>query len=144
MKRQDMADINTISSDAIPAGVLNDAPVMEDFSISADDIPKLLQNLKPGKAAGPDRLKPLLLKELREEVAPFIQVIFKRSIKIGKLPADWCNAQVTPIFKKVDKSSAANYLTCILCKALEHYLASHLVEHVDNYELLFCSTGHLL
>ena len=50
-------------------------PVMEDFSITVASILKLLQNLKPGKAAGPDRLKPLLLKELREEIAPIMQVI---------------------------------------------------------------------
>ena len=29
---------------------------------------KLLKNLTPGKAAGPDKLKPLLLGELREEI----------------------------------------------------------------------------
>ena len=54
---------------------------MEDFSISVASILKLLQNLKPGKAAGPDRLKPLLLKELREEIAPIMQVMFERSIQ---------------------------------------------------------------
>ena len=59
---------------------------------------KNLQNLKPGKAAGPDRL--LQQKELREEIAPLIQVIFERSVKTGKLPADWCNAKVAPVFKK--------------------------------------------
>ena len=64
---------------------------------------KLLKNLKPGKAAGPDRLKPVLLKELREEIAPIVQVIFERSIQTGKLPSNWCRAQVSPIFKKGDK-----------------------------------------
>ena len=78
-------------------------PVMEDFSISVAGILKLLKNLKPGKAAGPDRLKPILLKELCEEIAPIIQVIFERSIQTGKLPAEWCRAQVSPIFKKVIK-----------------------------------------
>ena len=67
--------------------MLNDTPVMEDFSISVNDTLKLLQNLKFGKAAGLDQLEPLLLKELKEEIAPIIQVIFERSIKTGKLPA---------------------------------------------------------
>ena len=58
MKLQDMADIDTISSDASPARVLNDSHVMGDFSISVNGILKLLQNLKPGKAAGPDRHNP--------------------------------------------------------------------------------------
>ena len=116
-------------------------PVMEDFSISVAGILKLLKNLKPGKAAVPDRLKPILLKELCEEIAPIIQVIFERSIQRGKLPAEWCRTQVSLIFKKGDKTSAANYrpisLTCILCKVLEHIMASHLVKHFDKHDLLY-------
>ena len=114
---------------------------MEDFGISVAGILKLLRNLKPGKAAGPDKLKPILLKELSEEIAPIIQVIFERSTQTGKLPAEWCRAQVIPIFKKGDKSSAANYrpisLACILCKMLEHIMASHMVKHLDKHDLLY-------
>ena len=99
------------------------------------------KNLKPRKAAGPDILKPVLLKELREEIAPIIQVIFERFLQTGKLPFEWCRAQVTPIFKKGDKSSTANYrpisLTCILCKVLEHIIASHLVKHLDKHALMY-------
>ena len=69
-------------------------------SITVAGILKLLKNLKPGKAAGPDRLKPILLKELCEEIAPIIQVIFERSIQTGKLAAEWCQAQVSLIFQK--------------------------------------------
>ena len=45
MKLQDMADSDSISPDAGPAGVLNDTLVMEDFGISVDGILKLLQIL---------------------------------------------------------------------------------------------------
>ena len=114
---------------------------MEEFSISCNGILKLLQNLKPFKAAGPIRLNPLLLKELREEIAPIIQIIFERSLPTGKLHADWCIAQVTPIFMKGSKSFAANYrpisLTCILFKALEHIIASHLGKHLNSHDLLY-------
>ena len=141
MKLQDMADCGGIPSEALPPGMQESSPVMEDFDISVAGILKLLKNLKPGKAAGPDRLKPILLKELREEIAPIIQVIFERSIKTGKLPSEWCRARVRPIFKKGDKSSPANYrpisLTCILCKVLEHIMASHLVRHLNKHDLLY-------
>ena len=134
MQLQGMADSDTISPHASPAGVLNDTPVIEDISTSVSGILKLLQNLKLGKAA--DRLKPFLLKQLREEVAAIIQVIFERSIKTDKLPADWYKVHVIiPVFKKWYKSSGANYmpifLTCIFCNALEHILVSHLVKHLD-------------
>ena len=141
MRIQDMADSGTLCHDAVPAGILNSNPTMEEFTISCNGILKLLQNLKPFKAAGPDKLKPLLLKELREEIAPIIQIIFERSLQTCKLPADWCKAQVTPIFKKGNKPSAANYrpisLTCILCKVLEHMIASHVVKHLNAHDLLY-------
>ena len=104
---QDMVDCGTLRHDAVPEGILTSNPKMEEFTCNG--ILKLLQNLKPFKAAGPDKLKPFLLRELRDEIAPIIQIIFERSLQTGKLPADWCKAQVTPIFKKGNKSSAANY-----------------------------------
>ena len=48
-------------------------------------------------------IKPILLKELCEEIAPIIQVIFERSIQTRKLSAEGCQAQGSPIFKKVIK-----------------------------------------
>ena len=80
-KLQDMADNGTMRYEAVPVGMLNSIPVMEDNSISVSGILKRLCHLKPNKAVGPDRLKPVLLKELREEIAPIIQIIFERSIR---------------------------------------------------------------
>ena len=81
------------------------------------------------------------LRELRDEIAPIIKVIFDRSLQTGKLPAAWTKANVMPVFKKGDKSLAANYrpisLTCILCKVLEHILASNLVKHLDGQGILY-------
>ena len=47
-----------------------------------------------------------------------IQLIFERSLATGEVPSDWTKANVSPIFKKGDKSDPANYrpisLTCVL------------------------------
>ena len=114
---------------------------MPDLEISLNGILKLLKNLKPGKAAGPDQLRPLLLKELRDEIAPIIKIIFEKSLQTGKLPFDWVTPNVMPVFKKGDKSSAANYrpisLTCIFCKVLEHILASNIVKHLDAQGIMY-------
>ena len=96
-----MADSGTMRHETVPTGVLNSTLLMVDFGSSVNGILKLLQNLKPNKAAGPYRLKPILLKELREEIAPIVQIVFERSIRTGKLPADWSRAHDTPIFKRV-------------------------------------------
>ena len=130
-----------IQPDSLPAETLSPNPAMEEFSVSVEGVPKLLSNFKPGKAAGPDKIKPLLLRELRVEIAPILQIIFEQSLQSGKLPADWCRAFVTPIFKKGNKSSAANYrpisITCILCKVLEHIIDSQLVNHMNSHDLLY-------
>ena len=89
----------------------------------------------------PDGLKPLLLRELREEIAPILKIIYERSLSTGKLPADWMKANVMPVFKKGDKSLASNYrpisLTCILCKVLEHIIASNIAKHLDEQGLMY-------
>ena len=141
MKLKDMTDQGIISPDSAPPGALSSVPPIEDFRISVEGILKLLKNLKPGKAAGPDKLKPRLLQELCNEIAPVLQIISERSFQTGKIPSDWSKALVAPINKKEGKSSAANYrpisLTCILCKVLEHIIASNVVEHMNKHDLLY-------
>ena len=57
------------------------------------------------------------------------------------MPLIWNSANVSPIFKNGDKSTAANYrpisLTCILCKVMEHIIASNLVRHLDSNGLMY-------
>ena len=54
-------------------------PKMPDISIAAEGIDKLLKDLSPHKAAGPDKFKP---------------------IDAGKIPDIWKEANVSPIYKK--------------------------------------------
>ena len=55
-------------------------PLMPEISIDLNGVLKLLSNLKPDKAAGPDEIKPVVLKELRHEIAPIICLLFERSL----------------------------------------------------------------
>ena len=99
---------------------------MPNISISLAGIHKLLSNLNTTKAAGPDAIKPVVLKTLIDQIAPIfkLQVIFQQSLNSGQIPSDWKKASVTTLFKKGDKSDPANYrpisLTCISCKLMEH------------------------
>jgi hypothetical protein len=49
-------------------------------------VAKLLKDLKPHKAAGPDNIRPLILKELYHEISPILCFIFQVSKKSGKIP----------------------------------------------------------
>ena len=57
------------------------------------------------------------------------------------MPLIWNSANVSPIFKKDEKSAAANYrpisLTCILCTVMEHIIASNVVKHLDSNGLMY-------
>ena len=80
MRVQDLKTAGGLPSDTIPDLKHYTRTKMPEIDISKNGLLKLLKNLKPGKAAGPDRLKPLLLRELRKEIAPIIKIIFDRSL----------------------------------------------------------------
>ncbi|XP_074658625.1 uncharacterized protein LOC141911535 [Tubulanus polymorphus] len=84
-------------------------PKMGDINIQTRGVEQLLKNLKPGKAAGPDNIKPRILKELATDVAPILTLIYQRSYNNSEVPEDWRNANVTPVYKKGDKFNAINY-----------------------------------
>ena len=108
----------------------NPTPVMPDIIISEAWISKLLKNLNPRKAAGPDRIKLAMLQEFREELAPILKILFVKSFQMDQFQmiGHPLNSYCVTIVKTCDKSSAANYrpisLTCILCKVMEHIIES--------------------
>jgi len=116
-------------------------PTMPDITISSKGIEKLLKNLSPHKACGPDKIKPIIVKSLATEIAPILQVIFQKSLEEGSLPSQWKTAFVAPIFKKGDRSNPANYrpisLTCVLCKVMEHIISSSIVKHFTEQDVLY-------
>ena len=75
-------------------------PTMPDIQIGKAGVEKLLDNLNPHKACGPDKIKPMILKTLSAELSPILEVIFQKSLEQGSLPSQWKSACVAPIFKK--------------------------------------------
>ena len=61
---------------------------------------KLLSNLKPDKAAGTDSIKPVVLKQLKTDIAPVISLLFEKTLQTGQLPSDWKDAQTVPYSKR--------------------------------------------
>ena len=49
---------------------------------------------------GPDEIHPRVLRELAEEIAEPLSIIYQRSLLTGEVPEDWRLANVTPIYKK--------------------------------------------
>ena len=116
-------------------------PTLPPINITAPGVEKLLKNLKPGKASGPDNISPRVLKELAETVSDPLTRIFRRSLSEGCVPADWKHANVSPIYKKGQKYDPANYrpisLTCIASKVMEHVVCSSLMKHASQNNIFY-------
>ena len=114
---------------------------MPEIKIDLNGVLKLLSNLKPDQAAGPDSIKPVVLKQLKIEIAPVICLLFEKTLQTGQLPSDWKKAQICPLFKKGDKTEHSTYwpisLTCILCKVMEHIIASNHSTHLNKHNILY-------
>ncbi len=115
-------------------------PQMPTINVTTEGVVKLLKDLKPHKAPGPDNITPKVLKECAESIAPPLRQVFQKSLSTGELPEDWLTANVSPIFKKGDRSDPSNYrpvsLTSIPCKILEHIIHSNMMTHFETHNLL--------
>lgn len=120
--------------------VSDSAPEMATPQISLEGVEKLLKNLNPNKASGPDQVSPKILKELHAVIAPILQTIFQSSLSTGEVPKEWKDANVAPIYKKGPKHIAANYrpvsLTCICSKLMEHIIASQVMSYLSEHNIL--------
>ena len=103
-----------------------------DINITQHGIQKMLENLNPHKATGPDDICPLFLKTLASSIAPILMIVYKKSYN---------TANVAPVFKKGNTSLAANYrpisLTCVSCKIMEHIITSNVMRHASTHNILY-------
>lgn len=115
-------------------------PKMKPINVTCAGVAKLLRNLKPHKATGPDGIPARLLRETAEQIAPAVTLLFQASLDQGKVPSLWKAAHVVPIFKKGSRSSAENYrpisLTSILSKLCEHIVHCAISNHLDAHSVL--------
>ncbi|MCG7876680.1 MAG: reverse transcriptase domain-containing protein [Candidatus Thiodiazotropha endolucinida] len=118
-------------------------PSMAPIHISTPGITKLLKNLKPHKASGPDGVPTRLLLLAADEVSPMLTRIFQTSLDTGSVPKDWREALITPIFKKGARNIASNYrpvsLTSVVSKLLEHIIFSATMKHLTCHNILTSS-----
>ena len=70
---------------------------MNDIAVSKDGVIKLLKDLNPSKALGPDELYRRVLKELATELGPVFAHLFQQSIDTGEIPKEWSLANICPL-----------------------------------------------
>jgi hypothetical protein len=130
---------NTSSNNNIPTFIhpyVTHSDTLSNVSFTEEIILNEVNNLPVNSAPGPDGLTSKTIKLCSQNLIGPLCKIFQTSLTSGKLPTQWLEAVVTPIFKKGDKCKAENYrpisLTSSTCKLFEKVLVRQLLEFLRN------------
>ena len=55
------------------------------------------------KSSGSDSIPTIVLKELSNEIAPLLKMIFRCSATTGQVPEDWKKANVASVLSRIQK-----------------------------------------
>uniref|UniRef100_A0A8B9ZP11 Reverse transcriptase domain-containing protein n=1 Tax=Anas zonorhyncha TaxID=75864 RepID=A0A8B9ZP11_9AVES len=100
----------------------------------------LLQHLDVCKSMGLYGIYPRVLRELVEELAKPLSIIYQQSWLSGEVPVDWRLANVMPIYKKGQRADPGNYrpvsLTSVPGKLMEQIMLSVITRHLQGNQVI--------
>ena len=114
--------------------------VISSVNITQDMVKDKLEKLNVRKSCGPDDIHPHVLQRTASAICVPLTIVFKLSLDSGECPDDWKVANVTPIYKKGDRTDPANYrpvsLTSQVCKVMESLVRAKIIQHLDENNLI--------
>ena len=124
----------------LPPLIIETVNNLDKITVSEHEVKKILQQLDTNKATGPDNVGNLLLKKCASSLNKSLTSLFNKSFDLGQVPQLWKTANVSPVFKKNDKSSIKNYrpvslLPCV-AKVQERLVYNVLYDHCIRNNLL--------
>jgi len=66
-------------------------------TVGEDQVRDCLRNLKVHKSMGPDEMHLWVLRELVDEIAKPLSILFERLWRFGEVPTDWRRGNITPV-----------------------------------------------
>ena len=97
----------------------------------------MLLRLRVKKACGPDRITATILKKCAPSIADTLAEVFNTSLAEGRLPSEWKESHVVPVFKSGDPAVVGNYrpisLLSLVSKALERIVHNTLISRYREW-----------
>ena len=107
-----------------------------DLKFHAVYVHLILKGTNPSKAAGPDRIDGIILKNCAASIAKPLSLLFNISFVTGCIPDEWKLASVVPVHKKGDKGCVDNYrpisLTCLVMKVFKRCIHMELYHACES------------
>jgi len=94
-------------------------------AVCEDQVLDHLKNLEVHKSVGPNKIYPQVLRELVDEVAKMLCIIFEGLWQFGEIHTHWKRGNITPLFKKGKKRRSRELqdsLNSVPDKIMEHIL----------------------
>ena len=117
----------------LPPDPPDNLPHFDSVTVTPEEVELTLRSLSTGKAAGPDGINNRLLKELANPLSVPLCDLFNFSLRHGKVPVSWKEANVSPIHKKDDPSEVSNYRPISLLNTIGKVMEKIIHKHVFNF-----------
>ncbi|NXX31359.1 RTJK polymerase, partial [Nicator chloris] len=111
----------------------NGPPVIQEEAVR-----EVLSCLNVHKSMGPDGIHPRVMRELADELAKPLSIIYQQTWLTGEVPDDWKLANVIPIHKKGRKDDPGNYrpvsLTLVPGKIMEQFILNAIMQQLKDVQ----------
>ena len=111
---------------------------LPDINITREGIIDAIKTISQNSSGGPDEFPGILLKQCRKSQAQPLQLLYKASLKTGKILIDLKRAIITPIFKGGSRNLPNNYhpvaLTSHLIIILKKILAKNIHQFLEMHQ----------